>query len=173
MFKRTGMILATVFAAASVHANETKTEIKIGYVDMQKALQTVEVGKKAKAELETEFNKKNKELQAEEASIRKMHEEFQKQASVLNEAARNKKQAEIQERFMKLQENRQKSQMEIQKKEQALTEPLIKKLRTLIKEMSEKKGYQLVLEKNENSVLYSLEKDDMTQDLITEFNKKK
>lgn len=162
-----------ILALSSAMANEVKPDLKIGYVDMQKALQTVDAGKKAKSELEAEFNKKKKELQNEETAIKKMHEDLTKQAAVLNDAARAKKQAEIQERIMKFQENTQRSQAEIQKKEQSLTEPIVKKLRAQIKEISEKKGYQLVLEKNENTVLYSLEKDDLTQELINEANKKK
>ena len=37
--------------------------VKIGYVDMQKAIQATESGKKAKKDLEKEFNDKKAELQ--------------------------------------------------------------------------------------------------------------
>jgi outer membrane protein len=52
--------------------------MKIGTVDMQRAIQTSETGKKAKGELEQAFNKKKKELQAEEANLKKLQEDFQK-----------------------------------------------------------------------------------------------
>jgi outer membrane protein len=144
---------------------------KIALVDMQKALQSVEAGKKAKAQLEKEFNAKKKDLQSEEASIKKMGEEFRKQSMVLSDEARAKKQSEIQEKIMKFQEATQKAQMEIQQKEQDLTQPILGKIRTLISELAKKKGFNLILEKSENTVLFSEEKDDLTEEVISTFNK--
>src|SRR4051794_15446420 len=73
---------------------------KIYYVDMQKALQSVSAGKKAKAQLEKEYNSKKEKLQAEETKIKeeseafkKATESFKKQSDVMNEEGRAKKQA--------------------------------------------------------------------------------
>src|SRR4051794_14204939 len=68
----------------------------IGTVDMQKALQTVDAGKKAKAQLEKEFNQKKKELQSEETAIKKTTEEFKKQSLAMSDEARARKQGELQ-----------------------------------------------------------------------------
>ncbi|MBC7692798.1 MAG: OmpH family outer membrane protein [Methylotenera sp.] len=148
-------------------------EAKIATVDMQKALQSVEAGKAAKAKLEGEFNAKKKSLQTEEASLKKLTEEFKKQSLVLSDEARAKKQQEIQERIMKFQETTARSQQEIQQKEQDLTAPILGRLKGLIAETAKAKGYTVVLEKNDNNVLYSQEKDDLTADVIAAFNKKK
>lgn len=145
--------------------------MKIGTVDMQKALQTVEAGKKAKAQLEKEFNAKKGQLQSEEAAIKKMGEEFKKQSLVLNDESKAKKQGELQERIMKFQETTQRSQMEIQSKERELTEPIITKLRGVISEIAKQKGYSMVIERNENTVLFSQDKDDLTGDVVSAFNK--
>jgi len=146
-------------------------EIRVGVVDMQKAIQSVEAGKKAKSQLEKEFNARKKDLQAEESSLKKMGEEFRKQSLALTDDARRKKQAELQERILKFQELTQRSQQEIQQKEQELTQPIVVKLRTVISDLAKQKGYTVVLEKNDNMVLYSLEKDDLTNEVVTIFNK--
>jgi outer membrane protein len=169
MAKMMALVVALGLMAPAVWAADTAP--KIGTVDMQKALQNVEAGKKAKAQLEKEFNAKKKELQTEEASIKKMGEEFKKQSLVLNDEARMKKQSEIQERIMKFQELTARSQAEIQQKEQELTQPIIMRLRQIIGDMAKQKGYTVVLEKNENTVLFSLEKDDLTADVVGAFNK--
>jgi len=168
-FGMVGTLLLTgaFFAASSAFAED----IKIATVDMQKAIQTVEAGKKAKAQLEKDFNSKKKDLEAEENHIRKMFEEFKKQSLVMSDEARAKKQAELQERGLKFEELKQRSTLDLQQKEQELTRPLIVKLRTVISEMAKQKGYALILEKNENNVLYSLDKDDLTDDVISTFNK--
>lgn len=144
--------------------------IRIGVVDMQRAIQAVESGKKAKSQLEKEFNAKKTELQKEEAAIKKMGEEFRKQSLVLNDEARAKKQSELQERIMKFQEMTARSQQEISQKEQELTLPIIEKLRSIIGDTAKTKGYSVILEKNENTVLFSLDKDDLTDEIIKTFN---
>lgn len=143
----------------------------IGTVDMQKALRTVDAGKKAKEKLEGIFNKKKEELQKEEANLKKIHQDLQKQSSVLSESALGKKQAELQQKVAAFQENTARSQMELQKKEQELTAPIIDKLKELVQTLAKKKNYTMVLEKNENTVLFSLEKDDFTEEVIKEFDK--
>lgn len=166
------MVAVLVVATLSVSAYAAE-EMKIGTVDMQKALQTVDAGKKARAQLEREFNAKKKDLQTEEASLKKMIDEFKKQSLVMSDEARAKKQQEIQERGMRFQEQTARSQQEIQKKEQELTAPILIRLRSIISEMAKSKGYSVVLEKNENTVLFSQEKDDLTTEVISAYDKSK
>jgi outer membrane protein len=64
------------------------------------------------------------------------------------------------------------SQTEIQQKEAELTAPIVKKLRDAVKELASKKGYQMVLDKNENTVIFSQEKDDLTEELVKTYNGK-
>ncbi len=163
--------LLVVSVGMSGIAFAAEEQVKIGTVDMQRALQNVDSGKKAKIQLEKEFNAKRKQLQTEEASIKKMTEEFKKQSLVMSDEARAKKQAELQDRIMKFQELTGRSQQEIQQKERDLTQPIIVKLRTLIAEAAKKRDYTVVLEKNENTVLYSLDKDDLTAEVISLFDK--
>ncbi len=175
MFKLSSLLAVIALAGLGTlpwkPADASDEPFKIGIVDMQRTLQTVEAGKKAKSQLEKEFNAKKKELQTEEAAIKKMGEEFKKQSLVLSDDARMKKQGEIQERIMKFQETTARSQAEIQQKEGELTEPIITKIRKLIAELAKKKGYSVILEKNENTVLFSLEKDELTEEVISGFDK--
>jgi outer membrane protein len=171
MIKSLSFLAVLTMVTASVgHAN---TEgLKIGTVDMQKALQNVEAGKKAMAQLEKDVTAKKKELQNEEAAIRKAVEEFKKQSLVMNEETRGKKQAELQERAMKFEDSKMRSQMELQSKEQEFTKPILTKLRTIISDLAKAKGYSMVLDKNDNIVHFSQEKDDLTSDVIAAYNKK-
>ena len=161
------LFLSLALAAPKVHADD----LKIGVVDMQKALLGVEAGKRAKSQLEKEGNAKSKEIQGEEAALKKADAEFRKQQLVMNDEARAKKQGELQERFMKFQQMRQQTLQELQTKEQELTAPILAKLRGIIGDMAKQKGYSIVLEKNENTVLFSQDKDDLTGDVIGIYNK--
>lgn len=157
---------------ASIATASAAADVKIAVVDLQRALHTVEEGKKAKTQLEKELTAKQKQLQAEEESLKKMGEELKKQSLVLSDDAKARKQSELQERFMKYREMFGKSQMEIQQRERALTEPIINKLKGVVEELGNSKGYTIILEKSENGVLFSKSQDDLTEEVIKLFNKK-
>jgi outer membrane protein len=140
---------------------------------MQKAIQETSAGKKAKKELEDEFNKKKKELEKREADIKKMGEDFEKRSMAMNEDARMKKQAEIQGQMRQYQEMAGKSQMEIQKRERDLTQPIVAKLRAIIDDIAKKEDFTMILERSEQSVMWAKKDTDLTDRVIREFEKKK
>ena len=162
----------TVFLTFALSASFASADFKLGAVDMQRALQSVEMGKKAKAALEKEFNEKKKQLQSEEESIKKLTEDFKKQSMVLSEDAKRKKEGEIQERMMKYREFFSKSQFDIQNRERELTEPIIVKLRAVVEETGKTKGFTLIVEKGSEAILYSSSGEDVTEEVIKAFNKK-
>lgn len=168
MTRNIAIVLAGLMMGSVAFANETK----IGFVDMQKAIQEVAAGKKAKKELEDEFNKKKKELEKREADIKKMGEDFEKRSMAMNEDARMKKQNEIQGEMRKYQEIAGKSQMEIQKKERELTQPIVTKLRSIIEEIAKKENFTVILERSENAVMYAKKDIDLTERIIKEHDKK-
>lgn len=163
-------LLVSSFMVAPVMAF---AEVKIGYVDMQKAIQETAAGKKAKKELEDEFNKKKKELEKKEAEIKKKHEDFEKRSMAMNEEARTKTQNEIRTEMGKYQETAAKAQMDIQKKERDLTQPIVNKLRSLLEDMAKKEDFTVILEKSENSVLWAKKEIDLTDRLIKAYDGKK
>jgi outer membrane protein len=148
-------------------------DVKFGYVDLQKAIQSTSVGKKAKAELEAEFNKRKKDIEAKQADIKKMGEDLEKKKSVLSEEAMQKKQGEIQEEMMKYQELVGKNQMEIQKKERDLTAPILEKMKSLLDKVAKAEGYAVIFEKNEQSILWIKAEYNITDKLVQEFEKTK
>jgi outer membrane protein len=159
--------LATTFSS-SVWAADTA--MKIGFVDLQKSLQTVDAGKQAKGALEKEVTAKREDLEKKEADLRKDAEGFEKKAAILSDAAKSAKQADLQKRFAELQKAAAESQMDLQKRERELTKPIIDELRSIIEGIGKEKGYTLVLERNEGGVLYAANGDDLTDDVISKFN---
>jgi outer membrane protein len=167
------MVLSLAVILGSLTAKAAVADVKVATVDVGRAMETIEAGKSVKAELEKDLARRQKKLQEEEEKLKKAGEEFQKQQGVLSEAKRNEKQAELQKRFMELQQMAGQQQNEMQKRQQDLMEPLIGGLREVIKDLASKKGYSLVLEKTRHGVLYSLDQDDLTDEVVKAFNAKK
>lgn len=163
-------ILLMSFVTSSLVLAQTAS--KIGVVDMQKAIQSTEAGKKAKKELEGEFEKRKKELQKKETDLKKMGEDLEKKRSVLSEEVLGKKQAEMQEEMLKYRESLNKNQMEIQKKEQDLTRPILEKMRKIIGDTAKAGGYTVVLE-NSAGILFAEPSTDLTEQVIKAFEKAK
>lgn len=161
-------VIAALFVVSAVAA---KAEFKAGVVDMQKAIQSTEAGKKAKKELEKEFEKKKVELKKKEDDLKKRAEEFEKKKMVLSDKNREEQQIEIQQDMMKFREELNKSQMTIQQKERELTKPILDKIQKAIAEMAKEKELSVVLEKSEQSVMWAKPEMDITDDVIKKANK--
>ncbi|WP_413587270.1 OmpH family outer membrane protein [Bdellovibrio sp. HCB274] len=158
--------LSALLVASFAHAADSK----VGFVDMPKAVQATAAGKKAKAELETEFTKKKKDIEKKEAELKKMGEDIEKKKSVLSQDALGKKQAEFQGLMMKYREEVQKSQMDLQKKQGELTAPIVEKMKTVVAKIAKEKGYTLVMENN-NGILFSTPDSDLTEEVVKAVDK--
>ena len=159
--------IMTLTLSPTAHA-----EGKIGFVDMQKALQTVSAGKKAKASLETEFSAKKKEFEKKEAELKKQQADLEKKKAVMSEDVFMKKQEEFQKQVMAYREEVSKSQEDIQKRQSDLTGPLLDKFKTIIARVAKEKGYSAI-QAIDATTLYFDPATDLTDVVIQEFDKAK
>lgn len=161
------LVLMVVFVSSVALA---ATGVRVAYVDLQKALQTVEAGKKAKDDLEKEVASKKDMFAKKQLALQKEADSFEKKAAIMNEAARVKQQQEIQKKIMDFQKEAAETQMQLQEKERSLTAPLIKEFKSIIEAIGKDRGYQIILEKNESAVLYAEAGADLTDEVIQKFN---
>ena len=155
-----------LFSNAAVAA-----EFKVGVVDMQKAIQTSSAGKKAKKEVEGDFEKKKKDLKKKEDDLKKRVEEFEKKQAVLSDKVRQEQQVDLQKDMMQFREEVSKSQVTIQQRERELTKPILEKLQKVILEIAKEKDFSIVLEKAEQSVMFAKTELDITDEVIKRADK--
>lgn len=165
-------LIVTTFVSFVMVAGAAETPFKMGFVDLQKTLQSVEAGKTAKKTLEKEVTSKRTGLEKKQQQLQKEAEEFEKKAGLMNDAAKAKRQQELQQQFAELQKTAAESQMELQKRERELTKPIIDEIRSVVETLGREKGLTLVLEKNEGAVLYAQSGEDLTEAVIERFNKR-
>jgi len=164
------LLAITLVSLVSLLAQASEGVFKLGFVDLQKTLQSVEAGKAAKSTLEKEVTSKRTGLEKQQQQLQKEAEEFEKKAGLMNESAKNQKQQELQKKFAELQKTATESQMELQKRERELTKPIIDEIRSVVEALGKEKGLTLVLEKNEGAVLYAQSGEDLTESVIEKFN---
>lgn len=159
-----------IFSHASLAATENSIKLHMGYVDLQKALQSVEAGKTAKATLEKQMLAKKGEIEKSQKDFQKDADAFEKKMAILNDSAKAQKQAELQKRYVDLQKAAAEAQMDLQKRERDLTQPIISELKSVVESIGKEKQYQFIVEKNEGAVLYAESGADLTQQVIDRFN---
>lgn len=164
--KKIGLLSLLLLLTNSLMAN-----VVVGKVDIQKILVTIDEGQSVKNKLKDTFEKKQKELKSEEDKIKDQQEKFQKQTAALSDKAKQKKQGEIQEQIMKLQQKSMDYQKEMQELEQNYKRPIIDKITKLVEEVSEKAGVDVTFEVNTTPLVYVKNSKDITDDVIKAYNK--
>jgi len=144
----------------------------VGKVDIQRVLITINEGKAVRDKLKAQFDEKQKIVKKEEADIRKLQEDLKKQAMVLNDKAKAKKEREIQTRFMKLQQQTMGYQKEIQALENKYKKPILNKLRGIITEISKNAGVDMTFESSTAPIVYAKIEKDLTEEVIKAYDKK-
>ena len=174
--KKLSLLLAALvlLAGSHVYAENVKTEnIKIGSVNLVKALNESDAGKKAKTDLEFMIKSKQSSLDEKGKNIEKTKNEIDKQSSVLSADARKSKEEELEKMIRDYQRLVSDSQNEIKKKESDLTGEIIKELRGIIEKIGSDEGYTLILEGGEGQILFAKKEIDITEKVLKKHNELK
>lgn len=163
------LLIAFVLALAVPYA-ASGAELKIAYVDFNKALNESEKGKKATAELEALIQSKKLILVEKDKEIKTLDEELKKQASVLSPEARSEKEEALKKLLRDVQRMRSDFQEEIKKKEASLTQEIQNEIIAVIDEIAKNEGYTIVFERGVSGILYFQTSYDITEKVITQYN---
>ena len=147
--------------------------IKVGIIDLQKCLEESQEGKrvseilkKKKAVLQTQLDKKQKEL----LELRK---EFEKQAMMLSMDAQEDKRKTIERKTRELEYLLKDLNEEMARAQEKEKRRIFKELGDIIKKMGSEQGFTLIMEKRAGGLLYFTESVDLTQKVIVEYNQMK
>lgn len=144
---------------------------KIGYVDLQKALNLSAEGKAAKEEIKTQVQGYDADVQKRQGELQKLKEELEKQAMLLSEEARNAKEREYQQKVKDYQRFTKDIQETLQQTDADLTRKILEKLLKVVQDVGKSGSYTMVLEKTESSIVYADEDADITDKVIEAFDK--
>lgn len=145
---------------------------KIGYIDLQKALNESEAGKEAKASFNKRVEELQKVLDEKQNELKKLQEELEKQKGLLTTEAKGEKEKVYQQKLKDVQRFAKDSQEELQQKDAELTKKILKDLREVIKKIGTDEGYTIILEKGDSLVLFAAEGVDITDKVIKAYGAK-
>jgi len=162
-------IVAALALALALAPAAASAEQKIGYVDLQRALNEVDEGKAAKALLKRDFDEKQKQLDAKKTEFDKLQADFEKQAVVMSDQAKKDKGQDLDRRARELQALFMNLQKDLSERERDATRGIFDKMSQIVREIAEADGFSIVLEKNAGLV-YAPTSLDLTNELIRKYN---
>ncbi len=163
--------LPTLLLAVATVPAAARAEQKIGYVDLQRALNEVDEGKAAKALLQKDFAEKQKTLDAKKAEFEKLQADFEKQSVVMSDQARKDKTADLDRRARDLQALFVNLQKDLSERERDATRGIFDRMNGIVREIAEADGFTYVFEKGAG-IVYAPPSLDVTNELIRKYNAK-
>jgi len=171
--KKIGMIIGIILILGGWVGSTLAAELKIGFVDIQRAVNECHAGKEAKKTITKEVEKFQRLIVEKQRELQTMKESLEKQAPMLNPEARATKEKEYQAKLREFQRWGEDNQNEINQKRIEMERNISLGLQKVIKKLGEDEGYALVLEKNENIVLFASKSIDLTDRVIKLFDTQK
>lgn len=143
--------------------------MKLGYVDMQKALNLSDAGKEAKEQLAGKVKKYQDEINVKQEELKKLKDELEKQSVLLSETARGAKEKDYQQKLKEFQRFTKDAQDELQARDEEFTKKIIEELERVIQEYGRKNGYTFIFVRNE-SMIFVDDKADVSDEVLKLFN---
>ena len=165
---RKNIIMLMVFAPLSLFAQ------KFGHVDSQAIMQGMPEFIKAKGEVEAQTKTYENELQSMQQELQRKSEEYDKNASTMNETKRKETETELQNMYQKIQQTYQDNQQALAKMQQEKIQPITTKLVNAIKNVGTAGGYVYIMDMAAGIpyISQTLSKD-VTEEVKAELNKLK
>ena len=160
------LLLLTFFCAASVSA----ADVKIGYVDLQKALNNCEAGKVAKEKISAKVKEYETQIDQKQKEMKKLKDDLDKQGLILSEEKRIAKKRDFDVKLKDLERFTKDMQEELQQQDAEFTRQIITDFSKIINELGAKDGYTAIFEKTESALLYADQNADLTDKAIKAYD---
>ncbi len=164
--KKRLLIIPAIFALLLFTVSANGANIKIGYANLQKALNECAAGDEAKEELKAAAEKLEEALNTKQLELKKLKEEIDKKGSVWNKDTLNAKEQKLLDKSQDFQQQFVDSNEQLNKLKMEKEGAIIKELTDLVQELAQKKGYSYVFERSIGGLIYAPEKNDLTGEVI-------
>ena len=165
--RRFGMIIGILIFIGGLFTSPVRAEdIKVASVDIQRAINECKEGKDAKSALTKEVEKFQRLFAERQRELQEMRESLEKQAIILNPETRAAKEKELQTELRDFERWGQDTQNEVNQKRMEMERNIATGLKKMIQKVGADEGYTLIVEENENIVLFASKFIDITDRVI-------
>ena len=141
---------------------------KIGVVDFPRIYKNSSAGKALQAELKSQFNKMQAELEKRKSEIEEIQKSTERQAAVMSKEAREEKKRELQIKIYDLKNLEKKYRSELRENERKKMLKMQDKIVNIAREIGRKEGYLIIIDKS--VAVYVPKTLDLTDKVIQAYN---
>lgn len=153
---------ALTLGGTAVAAQDTK----IGVVNSERILRDSTPAKAAMQKLEGEFAKRDKELQEMGARLKTSAERFEKDAPVMSEGDRNRRQRELAEMDREFQRKQREFREDFNQRRNEELQGLLERANRIIRQIAEQEKYDLIVQE----AVYFSPRIDITEKVLRTLN---
>ncbi|MBI5827908.1 MAG: OmpH family outer membrane protein [Deltaproteobacteria bacterium] len=166
-------VMVCAFVALMAFARVgASADVKIGYANLQRALNECVAGVKAKDALKEEAKKLEDVLNLKQEELKKLKDEITKKGSLWNKETREQKEQELNAKAQDFQRQYMQYNDDLNKKKVSTEAQIIEDLKSVVEEVAKKKGYAYVFEKSVGGLLYAPADTDLTDEVIKVYDKR-
>ena len=159
-------ILIVGFLAQPAMAAETK----IGIIDFQRVLEISDAGKTAQEEINEQGKKMESDLRERSDEIEALETKLERESMVMNSEVRQEKQREVRIKINDIKTLQKKYISDFKKMEAQIINQIQKDVFEVVAEMGQKGAYTLVMEKRAGGVVYTADSQDITDEVVKQYN---
>jgi outer membrane protein len=157
-------------APTAAPASAPARAVNIGWVDLERVVQTSSEGKIASAKVQALTQKKSGELGEKNKQLQAMQQKLQAGGTVLNDSARAQLEREVDRLNIDLQRMQQDAQQELQELQQELQAEFMKKLSPVIERVVKERNISILFSRVEAGIVFADPTLDLTEELIKRFD---
>lgn len=147
--------------------NAGAQESKIGFVSTERIFREANPAKAAQAKIEQEFSKREKELQDMAARLKSMSEKLDKDAAILSESDRVKRQRELSDLDKDFQRKQREFREDLNQRRNEELAIVLERTNKVIKQIAEAEKYDIVFQE----AVYISPRIDITDKVLKALNK--
>ncbi len=170
--ERALLLVAIIGLMLAWGVGATNDPVKVGFVDMEQVLATVDKGKAAREELERKGKEAQQRLAPMIEQLQALEKELQSKQFVMSEEAVRAKQLDMVELKNKYENKAKEEEGQFKIEQQRILGPLIEKLSTVIKDVGRENGFSAILRTDTPGLEYRREALDVTDLVVKTYNGK-
>jgi outer membrane protein len=159
-------LVLTVAIAATTLTAVAQESSRLGFVNTERILRESSAAKTAQTKLEQEFSKREKELQETATRLRQLGERLERDAAVMSESDRVKRQREVAELDKDFQRRQREFREDLNQRRNEELALVIERANRVIKQIAEQEKYDLVLQ----DAVFASPRIDITEKVLRALN---
>lgn len=160
-----GLLIVGLLAPQAMGA-----EAKIGIIDFQRVLEASDAGKAAQGEINKQGEKMESDLKARSDEIEAMETKLERESMVMDSEVREEKKREVRIKINDIKTLQKKYIADFKKMEAQIINKIQKDVFEVVAEMGNQNEYSLILEKRAGGVVFSADTQDITDEVIKQYN---